>query len=429
VQHLAEVQMDRPKSRKQRAAASKVALTIEWRGKFGADLSARLRVRGRNRSQDDWVTVGSAIPVADPDGARGRSSEKLSHTVSVDRYREYEVTLSPLAAPPDDRYRDTSARVRVGAAAATARITARLDINRWNRNNVNDVWEDRDIDPDKADNVIAAMLFGRTVKINQAVVPRVEKTNALYEALAEDIKAAIRASLFVTGGYAVRTTTDGEYSNHSVGYAIDVNYHDDTKQNHHFQADDLVLLRDLVEPVVRTDPGFAAFRIMQDTGLRQLQAAHAFNQRFPAFLAHLLDLDAARAELDQCLDAERNAPYYTEYFRSLRDQKARELFDRVDARLLRKAIKTQTDGVKKTQLELIHANWTALHAWIFGVDVLDEREHTSKRIAGMIPLREDVLQMLLDTGWSWGGDWQAEKDYMHFEDTEALQQVKRDRRK
>ncbi len=127
------------------------------------------------------------------------------------------------------------------------------------------------------------------------------------------------------------------------------------------------------------------------------------------------------------MNAEQSASYYTDYFRALRDRKARELFDRVDARLLRQAIKKQTDNTRKAQLELIQANWTALQAWVFGVNVLDEREHQRKRIVGMIPLREDVLQMLLDTGWSWGGNWQAEKDYMHFEDTEALQQVKRNK--
>ncbi len=31
--------------------------------------------------------------------------------------------------------------------------------------------------------------------------------------------------------------------------------------------------------------------------------------------------------------------------------------------------------------------------------------------------------MFLDTGWDWGGDWQAEKDYMHFEDTRPCDQV------
>jgi hypothetical protein len=404
-----------------------VALTIEWRGKFGADLSASLRVRGRNGSQDPWVIVRSDIAVADPNGAGGRASEPVSHTVSVERYREYEVTFTPLARPPEDRYLGTSARVRVPDSATTARVSARLDINRWNRRNVDDVWKDRDIDPDKADDVISAQLFGRAVRIHQAVLPRVQETNALYEALAEGVKAAIRASLFVTGGYAVRTTTDGEYSNHSVGYAIDVNYHDDTKQNYHFQENDLSLLRDLVEPVVRTDPAFAAFRIMQDTGLQQLRAAHAFNQRFPAFLANLLEMGAAATELDQCLSAEKSAPFYADYFRSLRDQKARALFAQIDARLLRRAVKEQTDDIRKAQLELVQANWTTLQAWIFGVDVHDERERQQKRLVGMIPLREDVLQMFLDTGWSWGGDWKAEKDYMHFEDTEALQQVKRDR--
>lgn len=407
--------------------ASRVALTIEWRGQLGGDLSARLRVRGRNGNQDGWVTVASDIRVADPDGAAGGPSARLAHTISIERYREYEVTFTPLASPPDDRYRATSARLRVAGSAGAATLTARLDLDRWNRRNVADVWQGRDIDPGKAGDVVSATLFGRTVQIHRAVLPRVEKTNALYEALPEGTRAAIRASLFVTGGYAVRTTTDGEYSNHSVGYAIDVNYHGDTKQNHHFQEDDLTLLRDLVEPVVRTDPALAAFRILQDSGLQQLRAAHAFNQRFPAFLADLLGMDAARAELEQCISAERNAPFYAAYFRSLREQKTRALFARIDARLLRQAIQRETDGVRKTRLELALASWTALQAWIFGIDVRDERAQQQKRIAGMIPLREDVLQMFLDAGWSWGGDWKAEKDYMHFEDTEALQQVKRSR--
>ncbi len=54
--------------------------------------------------------------------------------------------------------------------------------------------------------------------------------------------------------------------------------------------------------------------------------------------------------------------------------------------------------------------------------VHDKQENRDKRIVGMIPLREDVLKMFRDTGWKWGG-WESEKDYMHFEDADALKQV------
>jgi hypothetical protein len=404
-------------------ATSKVKLTIEWRGQFGADLSARLRVQGRNDKRDKWTTLVEDVEVADADGVQGAASDKLSHTVEVDRYGEYSVTFSPVAEKPDDRYRDTSASVRVGASAAAATVSTRLDVNRWNRKNVDDVWKGKNIDPDKADDVVSASLFGRTVSVNKAVVARVAQTNALYEALPETTKQAIRESLFVTGGYAVRTTRDGTYSNHSVGYAIDVNYHEGTKQNHHFEKKEMPLLTDLVQPVVRTDPAFAQFDITADAGLRQLQASQVFNERFPAYLANLLDLGADAKELDQYLGFEKSIGAYAAYFRTLREQKARTLFDGIDDKMLSKAIKAQKDATKKTQLQLIQSNWGALRAWVFGTTVRDEKEKKDKRAVGMIPLREDVLKMFLDTGWGWGGDWKSTKDYMHFEDLDALSQV------
>ena len=407
------------------AAPSKVKLTIEWRGQFGADISARLRVQGRN-GKADWVTLVKDVEVTDADGTAGAASAKLSHTVEVDRYGEYLVTFSPVAEAPDDRYRDTSASVRVGATAATATLTTRLDVDRWNRKNVDDVWKGQNIDPDKADDVVSASLFGRTVNVHKAVAPRVADTNKKYEELIAkqpEKQAEIRDSLFVTGGYAVRTTRDGKYSNHSVGYAIDVNAHESTKQNHHFQKADMPLLTNLVEPVVRTDPAFTGFDIQRDAGLRQLEASRVFNERFPAYLASLLDLGTDAQELDQYLYAEKNVVYYADYFRGLREKKARELMDGIDGKMLSKAIQAQKDATKKTQLQLIQSNWAALRAWLFGVTVRDEHEKKDKRIVGMIPLHEEVLKMFLDTGWEWGGDWRKEKDYMHFEDRQALAQV------
>ncbi|WP_199351165.1 M15 family metallopeptidase [Haliangium ochraceum] len=404
-------------------SADTVALTVEWRGSFGADISARLRVQGRNGRGADWVTLVEDAEVRDPDGVAGDGSAKLAQVFTLDRYAAYRVTFSPLAEEPDDRYRHTRAVQRVDASASAATLTRRLDVHRWNRKNVDDVWSARGIDPDKADDVVRASLFGRTVRVNQAVAPRVAQTNARYETLDEATKQEIGASLFMTGGYAVRTTRDGGYSNHSVGYAIDVNFHARTKQNHHFNSREMPLLTKLVEPVVQTDPAFATFAIRRDTGMDQLRAAQVFNERFPAYLANLLDLGEDAALLEQSLYMEKNLAYYEAYFRELRQQKARELFERVDGKMLREAIAAQTDPDKKAQLQLVLANWKALRAWLFGVTVRDKREKQDKRIVGMIPLHEDVLRLFLETGWDWGGDWRHEKDYMHFEDRQALAQV------
>lgn len=405
-------------------ATSKVKLTIEWRGQFGADLSARLRVQGRNDRRDRWVTLVEDVEVTDADGTQGAASDKLSHTVEVDRYGEYSVTFSPVAEKPDDRYRDTSASVRVGASDASATLATRLDVNRWNRKNVDDVWKGKDIDPDQADDVVQASLFGRTVTVNKAVAERVQRTNGQYEQLQDPaVKQAIRESLFVTGGYAVRTTRDGTYSNHSVGYAVDVNYHESTKQNHHFSKSEMPLLTKLVQPVVRTDPAFAGFRITEDKGVSQLRASQVFNERFPAYLANLLDMGEDAKQLDQYLSFEKSIAHYASYFRGLREQKARELFDSIDGKMLSKAIAAQKDATKKAQLQLVQSNWGALRAWLFGVTVRDAQEKKDKRALGMIPLREDVLQMFLTTGWEWGGDWKETKDYMHFEDPDARQHV------
>ncbi|WP_045119000.1 hypothetical protein [Haliangium ochraceum] len=280
-------------------SADTVALTVEWHGKFGADLSARLRVQGRNGRNEDWVTLVEDAEVRDPDGVAGDGSAKLAQVFTLARYAAYQVTFSPLAEEPDDRYRHTRAVQRVDASASAATLTKRLDVHRWNRKNVDDVWSARGIDPDKADDVVRASIFGRTVRVNQAVAPRVAQTNARYEALDEATKQEIAASLFVTGGYAVRTTRDGGYSNHSVGYAIDVNFHARTKQNHHFNSREMPLLTKLVEPVVQTDPAFATFAIRRDTGMDQLRAAQVFNERFPAYLANLLDLGEDASLLKQ----------------------------------------------------------------------------------------------------------------------------------
>ena len=36
------------------------------------------------------------------------------------------------------------------------------------------------------------------------------------------------------------------------------------------------------------------------------------------------------------------------------------------------------------------------------------------------PLDANFVRILLDAGWDWGGNWKGEKDYMHFQDVDAI---------
>jgi hypothetical protein len=420
-----------------------VSVTVTWIGKFGGDLSAKLTIEGTN---DDivrpkkakkkwappvWSQVGQ-VEVLDPDGPDGPQAAGTA-TVSVPRFRFYRASIDPVAADPDDRYRDTQVTKELKAADAAVTINKRLNVERWNKKNVLDVWEKKDIDESKASDVVSVPLFGRTVRVNKAVAPRVAKTNALYEALDDEMKLEIQDSLFVVGGYAVRTTSQGGYSNHSVGFALDINY-TNKKQNFHFEENDMALLLQLVEPVVQTVPGMKDFDIRDARGVEQLRAAEAFGQQFPAHFAALLERDvpSANASGPDALDPEQ-----------VRAAQAKALFDSVSAKDLNAAIEAQKDPVKKEQLRLIRGNLPHLRAWVLGTTVIDKahevdsvdrkgdpqrkRVKRKKSAVGMIPLREDVLRMLLDTGWGWGGNWSGEKDYMHFEDTEALSAVQRDK--
>lgn len=411
-----------------------VELTIEWRGQFGADLSSDLTIQGSNKTKGGWVDI-TTTSVEDEDGAEGDKKQKMSTTVTVKRYKRYQVIFTPTASEPDDRYKRSEATVSVKDSDADAKLYKVLDVERWNTKNVQDRHREKDIDPDKADNISAVPLFGRSVRVNEVVKDRVANTNALYEALPAETKTEIGKSLFVTGGYAYRTTTQGEYSNHSVGYAIDVNYNLGTKQNFHFQENDMSLLTELVEPVVRLDPNFADFEIDKDKGERQLDASRIFNERFPLFLAELMGRDENSEALrgaDAAIEAAHYMPFpvgnATAVALLFKEQHALDLFNSVSDSDLEAAIKEQKNATKKKQLKLIRANWSALRAWLFGAKVKDEAEDTTKEIKGMIPLRKDVLMMFLDTGWDWGGDWSDEKDYMHFEDREALAKVKYDKK-
>jgi hypothetical protein len=367
-------------------------------------------------------------PVFQPGLGRdhGAGAQRVSTEIRASRYKRYRVTLEPTAAAPQDRYRKASTIVRVAADTASKSVRLNLGINRWNVENVNDVWEDKGIDPARARDVAQAQLFGRRITINRLVLPRIERTNALFAALPADTQQEIRESIAILGGYARRTTSKGTYSNHSIGCGVDINYNMDTRQNFHFESrvhrehrDHLVW----VQEIIRTDPAHRDFAIFRSTGQAQWEGAQAFNRRFPLYLAELLDLQVPRLTPEAVLNPLGSVPAMLAQV--VRDYGTGEILDKVTIADLDKAIKDTSDVNKKAKLRKVKQYWPYTRAWIRGSMVDDVQARTQKKLVGMIPIHEQLLQVFLDAGWSWGGDWQETKDYMHFEDLEAMAAVKR----
>lgn len=403
------------------AAQPPVDLTVKWRGKLGGDLSAHVKIEGRADAKSRWTTVHTE-DIADPDGAAGARSQEMSRVFNVARYAEYQITIVPTAVDPDDRYRKTLKKAQVAAAAPTSTVSVNFTMNRENDKNVDDIWQDKNIDPAKADDVVSLPLFGYNVTVNRIAKPRVVATQAAYLALPPETQVAIHDSLYVVGSRNKRTTTEGFYSNHSTGSAIDVNYNIGTKQAFHFEQGDMALLTKLVQPVVRTDPSFASFKISGNNsakGVDQLRAADVFNERFPSYLADLMDRSA---DADRFAEIEAgNAGLGVATV--LREAHALQMFDSIapaDINAAIKAAKAANDTKKRAQLELIRDHWSQLRAWLFGA-----LGNSNAKAKGMIPIREDVLLLFTNAGWVWGGDWDNEKDYMHFDDPLVAPAIKK----
>jgi hypothetical protein len=370
-------------------------VTVRVHGRFGGDLSSRVTVK------EGGKTLAS--------GTLGPSDAEV--TLTVARAARYTIAVVPTAAAPDDRYRATTQKVKAASA-----VTLKLNVNRWNEKNVYDTWRDNDIDVAKARQVSRKPLCGRRVNVNREAEARVEAANRAFLALPEATRDAITAALPIVGGYAFRTQTTGAFSNHSLGTAIDVNYNLARKQNHHFRlgSDDegkhARRVLTFVQEVVRTGAAFATFDIFASrTDLLQWDAAAAFNRLLPPYLEALV----ARAQ-------GTTPPTTTEppaTAGAVLPERARALaVTRADVKRARDAT---SDKGMKANLDLVHAEWDTLDAWLYGADVVEEGA-VRGRLLGMIPMHRTFVSLMLDAGWSWGGNWKGSKDYMHFEDRGAL---------
>jgi len=406
------------------ADADTVTFSITWWGHFGADLSATVRIYGL-RLKGKPIELAETT-IEDPDKQGGKANERLGPAVlEVPRYHRYRIAITPLNKKPDDRYKPTTIDRDVGKKQQAVNVDQELAYQRKNTLDVDDTWDWRKIDRKKAADAVDVDLLGRRITLHRSVVPLVTATNVLFLAQPEAVRRAILDSIFKMWGRERRTTTTGWFSNHSIGTAFDINENQPTKQNHHFKPSELPLLVEVVQPVVRLDPKHATFNVMRANGIDQLSASTAFNERFPAYLAMLLNRHQDAADLDRLAKAIARRPGDRGLVAS-----RNALFATLQApehrRAIRRLAAQEKDGSPaRKHLELIASNWNYLFTWVVGAAVRDDKAKEMKRLVGFIPLHPKLLEILLKAGWKWGGDWTDQKDYMHFEDPNALKHLKR----
>ncbi len=91
-------------------ASTTVKVTVN--GMFGGDLSATIKVEAQEKKGKMWKAVVSASgAVTDSDGAAEPGPRSVSTDITIERHKRYQITVTPTAAAPDDRYRKTSARI------------------------------------------------------------------------------------------------------------------------------------------------------------------------------------------------------------------------------------------------------------------------------------------------------------------------------
>jgi hypothetical protein len=391
-------------------AADTIDLKITWSGMYSDDavnphdISANVVVRSTKGG--DNLAEGSG------DG---------SVTLTVTRGKKYYVVIDPTAAAPDDRYKTTTKAWKSSSlpAGADLDLASKLAVDRENLRNVEYVWRKKGIDVAKADQIESSTLFGKRIQVNKLALPKVDEANRLFDAESAEVQKEITDSILVIGGYNKRTTSEGTFSNHSLGTAIDMNYNLGTKQNYHFKkkvkADKALL--NLVQVVVRRSSAHSSFDIWSATGQAQLEASEVFNREFPAYLREhmeaLLPKPAAPAATpgsDDWADAALEFLMETLTYKYVFSE-----YSKADIKKASAAAKKGGQADLAAELQVVAANYSELTAWLEGAAL----EGGTVEQEGMIPLHKALLRIMLDAGWDWGGDWTSAKDYMHFEDLAA----------
>lgn len=378
---------------------AKLNLTIKWTGVNNGDLDADVEVKSEGTLLGSGAGDGSA-------------------TILVDWKSKYSITITPRfnSKPdtnPDKMYVKTTesknnTASKTNGDPANLTLNIKLKVNRWNFTHVLTSWTKEGVVRAKAEDVVTKTFLGKKVTINKLVESRVISTQAAFNALPAGELDRIKLSILKIGSRTLRTMTgtEGIFSNHSLGCALDVNENMSSKQNHHFLESTEQKLLVLVQEVVREQvPGWSTFDIVADRGIRQLDASDHFTREFPNWL-YMYANDLAPEDSDDNL-AEIPGPNYYSVPRLQRMIKA------LDGKKLKE--KERLKPLFQTVIDFQQI----LTTWISGVNI------SGVWLTGMICLDRKFLEIMLANGWSWGGDYNSlRKDYMHFEDMNAVRLIK-----
>jgi hypothetical protein len=353
------------------------------------------------------------------------------------------IKVVPTPADKRDDFYSTASK-KVTADAVTVDVP--LAYHRENQYFTDQSWEHQGIDPVKARDTTSATMLDHAITVNKKALPTVKKTNEYFasNALTDDERAEVKKTTLVIGGYNRRTTSDGDFSNHSTGCAVDINVNEATSQNLHWKDSkpELVKRMELFSHVVQKESGWSSWSGWNETdGKKWLEASRLFNVHFPRFLAELLDDAAgttdntALADMGEALD----------WFGGTQAVGVSMVTSQDPGKLRKAAAAAKKKGKADSAkwLERTATDWTAVRAWIEGVVMYDAEhwayisDHEARAAAGkekrkpvgelhgMIALHPKLVETLVAGGWSWLINFQHAKDLMHFEDRAAYDQIKK----
>jgi hypothetical protein len=368
--------------------------------------------------------------------------------VEMTEGEKYEVKVSPTATG-DDEYYEAASRDKLVAKDGT--VDVKLKYNRENIRFTQESWEHAGLDEKKVGNVETVPMLGRDVTVNKLARPTVDKTNTYFDsnALTDADREAVKKSIVKIGGYNKRTTSEGTFSNHSIGCAVDINENLDTHQAYHFKKDSKVKstkgdvrLMNTFAKVVRRESGWDKWDPWGEMDAKDwLEANELFEKHFPGYFAALLD-DALGGSANTVV-AEMGEAF--EWLGGL-DAAGEVLVSKQNETSLKAAAKKAEKAGKKataTELRNLAADWGSIRAWIEGIVMYKDgkwayKADHEKRVAegkekrtvkgeleGMLPLHPKLVETMLAGGWSWLIDQQHAKDLMHFEDRAAMKQLKK----
>jgi len=373
-----------------------------------------------------------------------------STTLELAAGKAHWIKVIPKAKAPANYFTPGKAKWKQGSA-----LSVKLGYNRENRRFSEQSWAQKGLDTTKVGKVQTVPMLGHDVTVNLLVLPTVNRTNGAFKKLDPKTRAEVTKSIWSIGGYNVRTTSKGGFSNHSTGCAVDINPLNETTQNWHVQKSDPVHRRQmaLFQKVVRLDPAFKDYDVWsQKNPDKILEASRQFNERLPRYLFDLLDDAFGDASMPSKL-----AQAISEYvpFAEVATLKnvlktllvGPELVQVVDPKLLEEAAKAAEAAKKGTTalaLRAIATDWKVVRAWVEGVvtwknkkgdrewayasDYKQDHPGSDPVVTqGMVSLHPKLVSTMIEGGWSWLVDYKsdAEKDFMHFEDRVAENALKK----